>query len=585
MNRMIRPGAEWSLRINTAIGRKHVSTHSRSCARIVQLALSVGLYASLAAPTHAQVAAAPFELPFTVILTDATPLQQTMFNAVARMCVGALDFNPNLNAQQQDLHDQCHAIAGSAVMSPAKGPSAGAIVSVAAPASALGALQQVSGNQITSQGSLATRVSAGQFANISGRINALRFGSSAAITQGGVASNIGPQTFYLDGSMLDRSSQARASSPDAATAFIPAASGSFISTSYVDDKSMRVVSDQSSGSSGGALYPGVQVSNPWGLFMQGSYNSGRHDATAAEDPFNFHSASVTGGLDYNFGQAVLGASVGYDDYDASFRSDGLNVSGGSARVQGTSASLYAAWFGQNWNFNGIASLGRLVTNLTRQVSYTVSYQTAFFDNQNSGGFIPFSTDGCSGSQPNCSATVNRTLQSDPSGRSLAVGATGGYQYSAYSWNFDPSLSLAYRRATIDAFSESDPTDPNDGLPLAFGNQNVNSLRSVIGLDISRPVSVPFGVLTPLIRAEWDHEFETGERTIDAHYRFDPTAATTCLSCYQLPTDRIPANYGVVGAGLSVTLAHRLQAFVYDEVLVGYTDYHSNTVSVGLRGQL
>jgi len=54
---------------------------------------------------------------------------------------------------------------------------------------------------------------------------------------------------------------------------------------------------------------------------------------------------------------------------------GINVSGGSARVQGTSASLYAAWFGQNWNFNGIASLGRLVTNLTRQVSYTVSYQT------------------------------------------------------------------------------------------------------------------------------------------------------------------------------------------------------------------
>jgi len=43
----------------------------------------------------------------------------------------------------------------------------------------------------------------------------------------------------------------------------------------------------------------------------------------------------------------------------------------------------------------------------------------------------------------------------------------------------------------------------------IGNQNVNSLRSVIGLDISRPVSVPFGVLTPLIRAEWDHEFETG----------------------------------------------------------------------------
>ena len=37
-------------------------------------------------------------------------------------------------------------------------------------------------------------------------------------------------------------------------------------------------------------------------------------------------------------------------------------------------------------------------------------------------------------------------------------------------------------------------------------------------------------------------------------------------------------------GLSATLAHRVQAFVYDEVLFGYSDYHSNTVSLGLRAQ-
>jgi len=45
-------------------------------------------------------------------------------------------------------------------------------------------LQQVSGNEISTQGSLATRVNAGQAGNIAGRLNALRLGSSFALTQG-----------------------------------------------------------------------------------------------------------------------------------------------------------------------------------------------------------------------------------------------------------------------------------------------------------------------------------------------------------------------------------------------------------------
>jgi len=228
MNRMIRPGAEWSLRINTAIGRKHVSTHSRSCARIVQLALSVGLYASLAAPTHAQVAAAPFELPFTVILTDATPLQQTMFNAVARMCVGALDFNPNLNAQQQDLHDQCtpspigcHESRERTVgrRDCKRGCSA----------SALGALQQVSGNQITSQGSLAPESAPGSSpisAGVSTRCDSVPARRSLRAASPAISVR------RLSTSMARCSIAARKLEPHRgrATAFIPAASGSFIST-------------------------------------------------------------------------------------------------------------------------------------------------------------------------------------------------------------------------------------------------------------------------------------------------------------------------------------------------------------------
>jgi len=45
------------------------------------------------------------------------------------------------------------------------------------------------------------------------------------------------------------------------------------------------------------------------------------------------------------------------------------------------------------------------------------------------------------------------------------------------------------------------------------------------------------------------------------------------------------NYGVAGAGVIVTLARRVQAFVFDEAQFGYSNYHSNSVTLGVRGQL
>ncbi|HEY3786521.1 MAG TPA: autotransporter outer membrane beta-barrel domain-containing protein [Steroidobacteraceae bacterium] len=536
------------------------------------------LCALLAPPAQAQLPPPP---------PNATALQAAVFNAVAKMCVLDLDLpNKSGSVQVNDLHDQCHAIAVSNL-----NPGQGGFGPV--PSSSLGALQQVSGNEISTQGALATRVSAGQFGNITGRLNALRLGSTFALSQGLSAredssapggnsfASAGPQTFYIDRSVVDPAAQADSLSRGT---LLPVGSyqnpGALIGTSYNDGSYIHVAqSDSGSGrvASGSSLDGGV--ASPWGLFVQGSYNSGRHDQTENEDPFNFHASSVTAGIDYNFGGAVLGASIGYDNYDAGFRDTGVNSSGGSAQVKGTSGSLYGAWFGQNWTVNGIATYGTLTTNLTRAVKYSVTYNTAL-DPQ-----ADINDPGCAPGAASCTVSVNRTLQGNPDGRSLAVGATAGYQTSAATWDVMPSLSVSYRRATFDAFSEHDANDPTDGLPLFFNDQSVESLRSILGLDLTKPVSTSFGVMTPILRVEWDHEFKTSVRTIDAHYVFDPSCKNgICDSNFLLPTDTPVGNYGVAGVGFSVTFANRIQAFVYDEILFSYSNYHSNAVTVGLRGQ-
>jgi uncharacterized protein YhjY with autotransporter beta-barrel domain len=535
------------------------------------------LHVSLVTPALAQLPPAP---------SNATRLQQIMFAAVANMCVNALDTRSpekrqSDSAQINDLHDQCHSIAGANLING---------VGSVAPDTAVGALQQVSGNEITTQGSLTTRVSGGQFSNIAGRLNALRFGSGLSLSQGVIAQNSGfggpvgsgTQAFSFDRASLESTRESYSQPVTLQSASLPYG-GSLMRTGYGSngggDGSYGVAQADSPSrtSSAGGAAGGLQ--NPWGVFLQGSYNSGRHDRTDNEDPFDFHAVSVTAGVDYNFGNAVLGVSIGHDNFDAGVGASGTAVSGASTRLKNTSGSVYGAWFGPAWYFNGIINYGRLKSDLSRDVKYTATYD-AGFDPQS----IPGATDVCTATT--CTVTVDRLLTANPGGSALAVGATAGYQYAAFGWDFSPSLSINYRKSKFDSFSETDPNLATDGLGLSFNERTVESLRSILSVQVSKPISVPFGVVSPVVRVDWNHEFKTGARSIAAHYAFDPSCVNgVCDSNFALPTDTPASNYGVAGAGVVVTLAGRVQVFVFDEAQFGYSNYHSNSVTLGVRGQL
>lgn len=186
----------------------------------------------------------------------------------------------------------------------------------------LAAIQQVSGEEISAQGSLSTQVSAGQFANIGGRLNALRLGTRSAGSSGFVAD--------------------------------------------LADDPQQIASRARRGS--GASADVADVSNPIGWFLESSYGFGDHDQTDNEDAFDFDAVSVTTGADYNFGSGVAGISVGFDRYKADF-SDGLLVSGGDVEVKGVSGSLFASWFGNHWSLSGIGTYGSLSSDVSRVAQY------------------------------------------------------------------------------------------------------------------------------------------------------------------------------------------------------------------------
>ena len=495
----------------------------------------------------------------------ATSLQQATGLAVQNMCVhlatreGATPTS-GLAAPKQDAFLRCNELVQTANQINTGGQVGGRSLNLST-TELLGALQQVSGEEQSSQGALTTRVSSGQFANISGRLNALRFGSQSAGGRGRTASLSPPSSTPASASAYqpDRIVDPNAFRNDSLGGNLMNASWS---GALDDDSGSKPgASLMAAGDGGGGGIGGPE--NKWGWFSEGSYNFGDHDQTTSEDGFDFDAISGTLGTDYNFGSGVIGVSAGYDRYKADFDTNSL-VNGGDVEVKGASGSLFGAWFGSHVTVDGIASFGSLSSDITRRL------------------IIPSNNNGCVGA---ACPTQDRAFTGSPDGRYVSAGVSTSYEFEAASWNFAASVAGNYRDVKIDSYAENDST--NGGLALAYGEQKVESFRSIVGFSASRSFSRGFGIVMPTFRAEWHHEFKDDPRTVQAQYAIEPTLSnkvSACVSCFALQSDSPESDFGILGAGLSFVFGRRVQAYVYYETLLGVSNYKSNSIALGLRGQ-
>ena len=498
----------------------------------------------------------------------ATPLQTEVGTALQRVSTtlrlsGGFDLS---DPQQVELYGRCNELVGTSQIIQGVPPLQGRGFQGETPAELLLMVQQVSGSQVTSQGKLAKHVAAGQFTNISGRLNALRLGASHAGSLGKTAAAFDMfQTDRISGLAAGKfATPLRVYSADAWSPSVGAAqdrNGMSTRSHRID---MMLADDGASPSSvarreatstdareSGSLQP----SNPWGIFTEGSYNWGDRDPGVNDDGFSFHATSVTVGGDYNFGSAVAGASIGYDSFEADFSL----ANGGDTHVESLSGSLFGAWASQrtNLNANAIVSYGSLETEITRNILYGPAP-------------CPFQTCG-----------TNRTLVGKPDGRYFAGGVALGYDVSIGSWELSPSLGVNHRDLKIDRFTESD-SGAYGAMALRYEEQDIPSTRSILSLGIARPISAASGVFTPTLRLEWHHEFEGDTAGVAASYAAAPIPCSGCT--FTLPRDPQTDDFGVIGLGVPYVLANRLQGYFYYQAMVGVSQLTSHSFAVGLRKQ-
>jgi outer membrane autotransporter protein len=177
---------------------------------------------------------------------------------------------------------------------------------------------------------------------------------------------------------------------------------------------------------------------------------------------------------------------------------------------------------------------------------------------------------------------NRTLQQvdiratgSADGRRYAGSLGLAYDVDAGPVSFGPYARLRWNRASVDGYTEADAA--NTGLALRISKSRATSLVSVLGARASYAISLPWGVVVPQARAEWEHEFKDDPRTITTSLALAPNGGV-----FQVRTDTPDRNAWNLGAGVLVILPNGWMPYLDFEVLDGYSDLRRERISAGLR---
>lgn len=294
----------------------------------------------------------------------------------------------------------------------------------------------------------------------------------------------------------------------------------------------------------------------WGWFTIGSLGSGDRDSSSREDAYDYDSYGATLGTDYQFQNGlVLGAALGYTSFDVDFAdlsaSTASTIAGGGIETDGFSVSTFGVYDIGQFTLDGILSYGNNDYDLDRIVRYDA---------------------------------VNRALtgETDSSqwaaglalGRTFAWGATSLYVEGGFS-----SLDI-----TIDGYTEVDPVG---GLNLAYEDQDIESLQSALGFQLTRAFGVARGVIVPYFQAYWRHEFDNDSQLLVARYAaFDaafPELAGDDSFNLVFRTDEPDNDVFDLGAGLGMQFANNVYGFLEYSQIVGLDLGDANLLTVGIRG--
>lgn len=290
----------------------------------------------------------------------------------------------------------------------------------------------------------------------------------------------------------------------------------------------------------------------FGVFVNGTIGFGDRDRTQREDAFDFDTSGITAGMDYRFtDNFVLGVAIGYSRLDVDIIRN-TSASGGNIDANSYSLSTYGLYYLDNFYLNGMLTYTSNDYDIKRRV------------------IIP--------SNNPAIPAIDRTASANTDSDQIALSLGGGYELSQNGWTYGPSIRIDYLDVDIDGYTETGA----GGLNLQISSQDIKSLTSNLGAQVSYAISQNFGILIPQGRVAWVHEFKDESRSIAARYLHDPD--NTNPTFWSAPTDNPDRNYFTLGLGVSGVFKGGMQAFFDYETILGLSNLSYHIFTVGVRSE-
>lgn len=154
----------------------------------------------------------------------------------------------------------------------------------------------------------------------------------------------------------------------------------------------------------------------------------------------------------------------------------------------------------------------------------------------------------------------------------------GYDYPIGRFTIGPRMGMNYSNTKIGDYGETGST----GVELKYGDQWINSVQSVLGVQGSAALSTGLGVLVPQFNADYIHEFANSQRFINVQFTQDLNPTPTR---FRFQNDVPVRNYFNLGTGLMMVLPNGWQPFVNFRAMVGNEQFNNYAGMFGLRIEL
>ncbi|MGA7863433.1 MAG: autotransporter outer membrane beta-barrel domain-containing protein, partial [Stellaceae bacterium] len=234
---------------------------------------------------------------------------------------------------------------------------------------------------------------------------------------------------------------------------------------------------------------------PFGVFASGLGQFGSRDLTTSENGYSFNNAGFVAGADYRLTpRMVAGLAFGYTRTNTSFDTSAVSLPGQFLHDNSFTGNVYTTVaFTDALYMNVIALVGGGDNNSQRRI------------------VIP------NNNPTNGLQSVDQTATGSFGTQSQGVTVSSGYTVPFGSLVVTPIVRFFYQHTGVDGFSENAPS-----VNLRYNSSSINTVLSSLGADAQYTMSTAFGLLYPMARAHWTHQYSPGNTSVPLAYVNDAT---------------------------------------------------------------